>query len=85
MVAFPISPRHSRLILAAAELLQSGRFQDPRLLLSAIALAAVLSAESPFLESSTVVQEVGRTENMHARKVRRKHPPVPLCVSLDST
>jgi HrpA-like RNA helicase len=53
MLDYPLSPRHSRLILAAAELLQQGRFKDKKLLVYAIALAAALSSESPFLASAT--------------------------------
>lgn len=52
MVDYPLSPRHSRLILAAAELLQQGRFKDKKLLVYAIGLSATLSAESPFLAST---------------------------------
>lgn len=53
MVDFPLSPRHARLILAAAELLQQGRFKDQKLLVYAIGLAATLSTESPFLASAS--------------------------------
>ena len=53
MVDYPLSPRPSRLILAAAELLQQGRLKDKKLLVYAIGLAATLSAESPFLASAT--------------------------------
>ena len=53
MVGYPLPPRHSRLILAAAELLQQGRFKDKKLLVYAIGLAAAMSMETPFLASAS--------------------------------
>lgn len=53
MIGYPLPPRHSRLILAAAELLQQGRFKDKKLLVYAIGLAAAMSMEAPFLASAS--------------------------------
>lgn len=55
MAAFPISPRHSRMLLAAVELVSAGSEKSATVVHYALALAAALSSESPFLEPDTVV------------------------------
>lgn len=63
MASFPISPRHSRMILAAIELVANSR-KNVTAVHHALGLAAALSCESPFLEADTVVA----TELRHANQ-----------------
>jgi ATP-dependent RNA helicase DHX37/DHR1 len=63
MLDYPLSPRHARLILAAAELLQQGRFKEKSLLAYAVALAASLSTESPFLASAAAPAAAGTNQH----------------------
>lgn len=55
MAVFPTSPRHSRMILAAAELASSQSTNSAETVHYALGLAAALTSESPFLEADTVV------------------------------
>ena len=52
MAAFPIAPRQSRVILEAAQLVAEGRAQESVVTL-AVALAAAMSVESPFMHVDT--------------------------------
>jgi HrpA-like RNA helicase len=54
MAGLPLPPRHSRIILEAASLVAKARNPDRKVVLLAVALAAVLSTESPFLHSDSV-------------------------------
>jgi HrpA-like RNA helicase len=49
MVVFPLPPRHTRIILEAAALVAEGRCRHDSNIHLSIALAASLSAESPFM------------------------------------
>jgi len=58
MAAFPIGPRHARMLLAAA----SFEATTPGVLHHGLALAAAISQESPFLSSSGDTEEESREE-----------------------
>jgi hypothetical protein len=54
MALLPLTPRHSRIILEAALLVSQAQSKDTQVVLLAVALAAVLSTESPFMHSDSV-------------------------------
>eukprot|EP00898_Chlorokybus_atmophyticus_P000310 jgi/Chlat1/127/Chrsp1S03220 len=54
MAAFPVSPRHARLLLAATEGAEVGSAQHLELLSLAVGVAAALSVENPFLRDIQV-------------------------------
>ena len=56
MAAFPLSPRHSRMLLEAATLVATDSAPDDVLPYS-LALAAALSAEAPFVHSDSLLQQ----------------------------
>lgn len=76
MAAFPISPRHSRMLLAAVELESGGLPESATVVHYALALAAALSSESPFLEADTVVT----TELKHTNDSSEKVSPPTLII-----
>jgi HrpA-like RNA helicase len=53
MATLPVAPRHSRAILEAGALVAAGR-ADAKVLPLAVALAAAMSAESPFVHADVV-------------------------------
>eukprot|EP00892_Ulva_mutabilis_P012877 jgi/Ulvmu1/9962/UM059_0010.1 len=55
MAAFPLSPRHSRMILAAVELASGQAHKAAETVHHALGLAAALSCESPYLEADTIL------------------------------
>lgn len=74
MAAFPLSPRHSRMILAAVELVSEGANQSVAIVHHALGLAAALSSESPFLEADTVATAgMAHTGNSSSDEVFSPH------------
>lgn len=55
MAAFPLSPRHSRMILAAADMASVNMSKAADIVHYALAMAAALSSESPFLEADALI------------------------------
>lgn len=61
MASLPLEPRHARVVLEAATLVHERRCSDADVLRLAVALAATLSTESPFLHAdSAAVQHLLR-------------------------
>ena len=72
MACYPISPRHARMILeVAASESQGGGGQQHSVLPFAVALAAALSCESPFLHLDSIRADEGREGDSEHLKHKR--------------
>lgn len=88
IAALPLPPRHTRIILEAAALVAEGRCGHDDVVHLSIALAASLSAESPFLHLNPPAHSNPRPEGDASsadKVVRCLSCPLTICVTKLST